>query len=34
VEQQLGQILTQLENDRGRLNDLLRRKSGENVEVV
>jgi prefoldin alpha subunit len=34
VEQQLGQILTQLENDRGRLNDFLRKKSGENVEVV
>lgn len=34
IEQQLGQILTRLESDRGRLNDLLRKKSGENVEVV
>ncbi len=34
IEQQLGQILTRLENDRGRLNDLLKKKSGENVEVV
>lgn len=34
VEQQLGQILTQLENDRGRFNDFLKRKSGENAEVV
>ena len=34
IEQQLGQILGRLENDRGRLNDLLRKKSGENVEVV
>jgi len=34
IEQQLTQTLTRLESDRDRLNDLLRKKSGETVEVV
>lgn len=34
LQQQLGQTVTRLEDDRAKLNELLRRKAGENVEVV
>lgn len=34
VEQQLTQTMTRLESDRDRLNDLLKKKSGETAEVV
>jgi len=34
LQQQLGQTVARLEDDRTKLNDLLRKKAGENVEVV
>jgi len=34
LQQQLGQTVARLEADRAKLNELLRKKAGENVEVV
>jgi len=34
LQQQLGQTAARLEDDKARLNELLRKKAGENVEVV
>lgn len=34
LQQQLSQTVARLEDDRAKLNELLRKKAGENVEVV
>jgi prefoldin alpha subunit len=34
LQQQLAQTVARLEDDKSRLNELLRKKTGENVEVV
>ncbi len=34
LQQQLSQTVARLEDDRGKLNELLKKKAGENVEVV